>query len=71
MKDKFVLEKMDCKSCEILISDEIKDIKGVKSVKGDFKTSTIEIEHDGSPKPKDFEKVFKALKYKVKSHETI
>ena len=38
---------MHCKSCEMLIKDELGEIPGVKTVEPDHKTGTVKIGHEG------------------------
>ena len=39
---------MHCKSCEMLINDELSGIESVKTVDSDHKTGTVRIGHEGS-----------------------
>jgi uncharacterized protein len=46
MKTKFNVKGMHCKSCEMLISEGVSEIAGVKSVKADHKKGFAEVEYD-------------------------
>lgn len=48
----FKTKGMHCKSCEMLVSDSISEIKGVASVKADHAKNTVEVEF-GSPATED------------------
>ena len=39
---------MHCKSCEILLKEELEEISGVKATNPDHKTEIISIDFDGS-----------------------
>jgi copper ion binding protein len=45
-KIKFNVKGMHCKSCEMLISESVSEIKGVKSVKADHKKGNVEVDFD-------------------------
>ena len=46
MKKVFKVGGMHCKSCNALIEDVLGDEEGVKAVKADFETGTVEVEYD-------------------------
>jgi len=47
-KIKLNVEGMHCPSCEILISDELKELEGVQKVKVDHESGYAEVEFDNS-----------------------
>ena len=50
--------KMHCKSCEMLLTDVISEIDGVKKASADFKKGTVTITYD---KPEALEQAKKAI----------
>jgi len=61
------VEGMHCPSCEILISDELKELDGVKNAKLDHKAGTAEVEFDASKaKKEDIIETIKKEGYKVR-----
>ena len=46
MKTKLNVKGMHCKSCEMLISEGVSEVKGVKSVKADHKKGFAEVDYD-------------------------
>ena len=64
---KLNVEGMHCPSCEILISDELKELAGVKDVKVDHKLGTVNVKFDQSKtNKKDILDVIKKEGYKVR-----
>ncbi len=66
-KLKLNVEGMHCPSCEILISDELKELDGITKVKIDHKSGLADIEFDDSKINK--EKIIETIKkegYKVR-----
>ena len=66
-KLKLNVEGMHCPSCEILISDELKELDGIKSAKVNHVQGTAEVEFDDSKINK--EKIIETIKkegYKVR-----
>lgn len=47
-KIKLNVEGMHCPSCEILITDALKELDGVKNAKVDNKSGSAEVEFDNS-----------------------
>jgi len=45
---KFKTKGMHCSSCEMLVTDSIEDLAGVKSVKASSTTGIIDVEFDSS-----------------------
>jgi copper chaperone CopZ len=59
------VEKMHCKSCEMLLTDAISEIDGVKKVSADFKKGTVTVIYE---KPTALDLAKKAIEkegYKV------
>lgn len=52
-KIKLNIEGMHCPSCEILITDELKELDGVKKAKVNHKSGIAEVEFDASKTTKD------------------
>lgn len=50
MKKSFKIE-VDCASCANLVEEEVKNVKGVKSVSVVFMTQKMKIEFDGDADP--------------------
>ncbi len=46
MKKTFKTKGMHCKSCEILLSDAISELKGVKSVKANYSKNEVAVEFE-------------------------
>ena len=42
------IQGMHCKSCEILIEDELQAVQGIKKVKADWHKSAVEIKYEGA-----------------------
>jgi len=64
---KLNVEGMHCPSCEILISDELKELDGVKNAKVNHKSGITEVEFDSSKTTK--EQIIETIKkegYKVR-----
>ena len=67
VKLKLNIGGMHCPSCEMLISDELKELDGVKNAKLDHKSGTAEVEFDNSKvKKEDIIEVIKKEGYKVR-----
>lgn len=59
------VEKMHCRSCEMLLTDVISEIDGVKKVSADFRKGAVKISYD---KPAAIDLARKAIEkegYKV------
>jgi|TARA_B100002003_G_C14065329_1_gene512696 copper chaperone CopZ len=64
---KLNVEGMHCPSCEILISDELKELNGVKHVKVDHKLESVNVKFDQSKTNKqEIIEVIKKEGYKVR-----
>ncbi|MFH1443049.1 MAG: cation transporter [Candidatus Micrarchaeota archaeon] len=68
MRKVFKVEGMHCNSCNWLISENVKEVKGVTDVKADFRTRETVVEFE---KPATEEMVVKAIEkegdYRVES----
>jgi copper chaperone CopZ len=66
MEKVFKIEGMHCGSCNWLISENVKEVKGVKSVKADFKKGEAKVDFDA---PADDSQIKRAIEkeggYKV------
>ncbi len=65
MEKTFRVEKMHCRSCEMLLTDVISEIDGVKKVSADFRKGTVTVSYD---KPATIDLAGKAIEkegYKV------
>ncbi len=59
------VEKMHCRSCEMLLMDVISEIDGVKKVSADFRKGTVTVSYD-KPAAMDLaEKAIEKEGYKV------
>ncbi len=47
MKQAFKVSGMHCPSCEKVLQMDIGELKGIKSVKADFRTGMVEVEGEG------------------------
>jgi copper chaperone CopZ len=64
---KLNVEGMHCSSCEILISDELKELNGVKDVVVNHKSGSVNVKFDQSKTNKhDIIEVIKKEGYKVR-----
>jgi len=60
------IKGMHCKSCEILIEDELSGLKAVKKVKADWRRSEVEIKYEGSqPEIAEVEEAIRRTGYEV------
>ena len=66
-KIKLSVEGMHCSSCELLITDSLKELDGVKNIKVDYKLGIVEVEFDSSKTKKEaIIEVIKKEGYKVR-----
>lgn len=57
---------MHCKSCEILVEDNLKEINGIKKVEVNYQTGKAEIYYEGStPKPEALSQAIVKAGYKI------
>ena len=59
-KEKLAVSGMHCRSCEILITDSVMEMEGVKRIKIDHKTGAAEVEFD--PAKTDVERIAKMIR---------
>jgi len=57
---KLTVKGMHCKSCEILLKEELEEIPGVKEATPNYKEEFIFIDFDGNPKT--LERIRKKIK---------
>ncbi len=48
VKKELAVEGMHCRSCNMLVDDDVSAIAGVQSVKADFASGKVSLEFDGS-----------------------
>ena len=65
MKKLFKTSGMHCKSCSMLISDSVSDVKGVKSVKADFSKNEVEVDFSPPASESEIKKAIEKEGYKV------
>lgn len=66
-KIRLSVEGMHCSSCELLISDSLKELNGVKNVNVDYKLGIVEVEFDSSKtKKEEIIEIIKKEGYKVR-----
>jgi copper chaperone CopZ len=63
---KINVEGMHCHSCEMLIIDEIGEMKGVKAVEASHKDGVVKVKYDGGIDVIQIKKAIISLGYKVK-----
>lgn len=56
---------MHCKSCEMLVNEDLSEIDGVKAVKSDHKAGTVTIAYERQPDMERIKKAIADLGYKV------
>ena len=60
------IKGMHCKSCEILIEEELHEVAGVKKAKADWHHNTVEIKYEGQqPDSAKIEEAIKRAGYQV------
>jgi len=64
-KEKYFVEGMHCRSCEIYIESQFQDIRGIRNVKSNNKTQTLTFEID---KELDKEKIIEEINNKIKEN---
>ncbi|MBU0761577.1 MAG: cation transporter [Candidatus Altiarchaeota archaeon] len=61
----FKVAGMHCKSCEMLVNEELSEIGNIKETKSDHKAGTVTIKYDKEPDMAKVKKAVEDLGYKV------
>lgn len=65
MKKVFKTKGMHCKSCEMLVSDSVREVKGVRSVNADSKKNYLEVEFESPASEEEIRKAVQKEGYEV------
>ena len=63
MKKVFKTTGMHCKSCEMLLTDSISELKGVEKVKANYSKNEIEVEFEAPANEKEIVKAIEKEGY--------
>ncbi len=63
---KLKVDGMHCKSCEMLVKEEVGELAGVKGVEADWKEGSVTVKYDGKIDTEKVRKAISDLGYKVR-----
>lgn len=65
VEKKFNVHGMHCKSCEILVMDELLEIDGVKNIKASFQEGTVSFDYKGEIEDSVFKNIIRDCGFEV------